>query len=472
MGQLLEAIADPTNLARAWARVRANAGVAGIDGQSVYAFDADAEHQLASLRRRLLSAERYVPPPVRRVDIPKPDGRTRPLGIPTVSDRVVQQATRQVVEPLFEQHFLPCSFGYRPGRSAQGAVWWVREAINRGDRWVAEFDIMGFFDHIRHGRLLREVAKEVDDPEVIGLIRRWLRAGVLHRRGTRSLAFGHAPRRCHLTAARQHLPASPRRRGAISRVPVDPICRRLRDPGGSTLEGRSCKCSGAGRPGRHRTRCGRGQVRHRRGQGRVRVLGLLVSREVPSTQSERPGQVQGPGPITDPAPSTNLPGSDGRGPAQPAVARVGQLLRHGSCSGPLHESRRVDPDATAVQGSAALQVQEQRCRSSQVAELVLRRARSRASRTTGTHPSSFARLRATSWVSRMRPRKSGSNGGRLGETPGAYPLCALLPGVQTQPSRVRFAGLRPPLTAAWGWLLSGNSPVRHLSRVLNWVSLM
>ena len=94
MGQLLEAIADPTNLARAWARVRANAGAAGIDGQSVHAFDADAEHQLASLRRRLLSAERYVPPPVRRVDIPKPDGRTRPLGIPTVADRVVQQATR------------------------------------------------------------------------------------------------------------------------------------------------------------------------------------------------------------------------------------------------------------------------------------------------------------------------------------------------------------------------------------------
>jgi len=178
MGQLLEAIADPTNLARAWARVRANAGAAGIDGQSVYAFDADAEHQLASLRRRLLSAERYVPPPVRRVDIPKPDGRTRPLGIPTVADRVVQQATRAVIEPLFEQHFLPCSFGYRPGRSAQGAVWWVREAINRGDGWVAEFDIMGFFDHLQHGRLLREVAKEVDDPEVIGLIRRWLRAGV------------------------------------------------------------------------------------------------------------------------------------------------------------------------------------------------------------------------------------------------------------------------------------------------------
>lgn len=183
MGQLLEAIAEPGNLARAWTSVRANRGAAGVDGQSVAAFGADLEHQLAALRQRMLSAERYVPPPVRRVEIPKPDGRMRPLGIPTVADRVVQQATRQVIEPLFEAKFLPCSFGYRPGRSAQAAVYWVREAIRRGDRWVAEFDIMGFFDHLRHPRLLREVAKEVDDPEVIGLVRRWLKAGVLTEAG-------------------------------------------------------------------------------------------------------------------------------------------------------------------------------------------------------------------------------------------------------------------------------------------------
>ncbi len=183
MGQLLEAIADPANLEAAWTRVRANAGAAGIDGQSVDAFDADAEHQLAALRRRLLSAERYVPPPVLRVEIPKPGGRMRPLGIPTVADRVVQQATRQVIEPLFAAKFLPCSFGYRPRKGAKKAAYWVREAIRRGDRWVAEFDIEGFFDHLRHRRLLREVAKEIEDPEVIGLIRRWLRAGVLTDEG-------------------------------------------------------------------------------------------------------------------------------------------------------------------------------------------------------------------------------------------------------------------------------------------------
>jgi group II intron reverse transcriptase/maturase len=114
----------------------------------------------------------------------------RPLGIPTVADRVVQQATRAVIEPFFEAKFLPCSFGYRPRRSAQDAAWWVREAIRRGDRWVAEFDIVGFFDNLRHPRLLRELAKEIDDVEVIGLIRRWLRAGVLTVRGVESRETG------------------------------------------------------------------------------------------------------------------------------------------------------------------------------------------------------------------------------------------------------------------------------------------
>lgn len=192
MGQMLEAIADPANLAEAWTRVRANAGAGGVDRVSVRAFAADEEHQLASLRRRLLSAERYVPPPVRRVVIPKPGkpGKTRPLGIPTVADRVVQQATRQVIEPAFEAKFLACSFGYRPGKSAQKAAWWVREAIRRGDRWVAEFDIRGFFDNLSHNRLLREVAKEVDDPEVIGLVRRWLKAGVLTEAGVEPTTRG------------------------------------------------------------------------------------------------------------------------------------------------------------------------------------------------------------------------------------------------------------------------------------------
>lgn len=186
----MEQIADPANLALAWTKVRANAGASGVDGQTVTAFEADVTGQLAGLRRRLLSAERYVPPPVRRVEIPKPDGRVRPLGIPTVADRVVQQATVQVIGPLFEQRFLACSFGYRPGKGPGQAVMWVHEAIRRGDQWVAEFDIVGFFDNLRHNRLLREVAKVVDDVEVVGLVRRWLRAGVLTESGLQARGAG------------------------------------------------------------------------------------------------------------------------------------------------------------------------------------------------------------------------------------------------------------------------------------------
>ncbi len=112
------------------------------------------------------------------------------LGIPTVADRVVQQAVVQVIGPVFDDRFTPSSFGYRPGRSARDAVGWVREGIRSGDRWVAEFDIVGFFDHLSHNRLLREVAKVIDDPEVIGLVRRWLRAGVLTGRGVEPRAAG------------------------------------------------------------------------------------------------------------------------------------------------------------------------------------------------------------------------------------------------------------------------------------------
>jgi RNA-directed DNA polymerase len=146
VGRLLEQIAEPPNLRRAFFKVRANKGAAGVDRISVAAFENNLERELASLNRRLLSQERYQPRPVRRVDIGKPDGGSRPLGIPTVGDRVVQQATLQVVQPLFERVFVDRSFGFRPGRGAKAALTQVRKQIAQGDRWVAEFDIEGFFD--------------------------------------------------------------------------------------------------------------------------------------------------------------------------------------------------------------------------------------------------------------------------------------------------------------------------------------
>lgn len=180
MGQLLEQIATTANLERAFRKVKANRGAAGVDRISVAAFEGDLDRELAALRRRLLSQERYQPPPVRRVDIDKPGGGSRPLGIPTVGDRVVQQATLQVIGPFFEQVFLDCSYGFRPGRGAKAALGKVRANIAQGDRWVAEFDIEGFFDNLNHARLLRWFRRFVDDPEVVGLVRRWLKAGVMH----------------------------------------------------------------------------------------------------------------------------------------------------------------------------------------------------------------------------------------------------------------------------------------------------
>lgn len=185
MGKLLEQIAEPRNLKVAFFKVRANKGAAGIDRRSVAAFEQNLEQELASLRRRLVSQERYQPPPVRRVEIAKPEGGSRPLGIPTVADRVVQQATLQVVGPLFERVFADCSYGFRPGRGAKAALTQVRGQLDQGDRWVAEFDIEGFFDNLSHARLLRCFAKVVDDPEVVGLVRRWLKAGVVTEDGIR-----------------------------------------------------------------------------------------------------------------------------------------------------------------------------------------------------------------------------------------------------------------------------------------------
>ena len=160
----------------AFKRVKANQGAAGVDGQSIAEFEANLSDNLYKLWNRLSSGS-YFPPPVRRVDIPKASGGTRPLGIPTVADRIAQEVARRYLEPIVEPVFHPDSYGYRPGKSAIEAVHVARERCWRYD-WVLDLDIKGFFDSIDWGLLLKAVRGLTDRPWVLLYIERWLKAPV------------------------------------------------------------------------------------------------------------------------------------------------------------------------------------------------------------------------------------------------------------------------------------------------------
>jgi len=177
---LIDKIWAKPNLEEAFQEVKRNKGAAGVDGVTVQAFESKLEDNVQALQHDLQSRT-YRSKPVKRVYIPKADGTQRPLGIPTVGDRVVQAAAKRILEPIFEEVFLDCSFGFRPGRSAHMALEKIRKDLLAGYLYVIDADLKSYFDTIPHDKLIAAVREEVVDGSVLELLRRFLESGVMDK---------------------------------------------------------------------------------------------------------------------------------------------------------------------------------------------------------------------------------------------------------------------------------------------------
>ena len=176
---LIDKVYSLPNLLESWHEVRANKGAGGVDKESVEDFEGNLNQNLKELHR-LLREKRYTPSPVRQVLIPKTSSENlRPLGIPTVRDRVVQQAIKRIIEPIFERKFKDVSYGYRPKRGAREAIQKCKEYIDSGYRWVVDADIASFFDTVDHKLLMKALNEEIADGTLLDLIERFLKSGVM-----------------------------------------------------------------------------------------------------------------------------------------------------------------------------------------------------------------------------------------------------------------------------------------------------
>src|SRR5438067_1084415 len=175
---VMEAVVERGNLMLAYQRVIENKGAAGVDQLAVSELKDHLKRHWPTIRARLL-ADEYRPMAVRRVDIPKPQGGMRTLGIPTVVDRLIQQALHQVLQPIFEPTFSDASYGFRPGRNAHQALRRAQQYVTSGKRWVVDIDLEKFFDRVNHDLLMSKLALKIGDGRVLKLIRRYLEAGMM-----------------------------------------------------------------------------------------------------------------------------------------------------------------------------------------------------------------------------------------------------------------------------------------------------
>lgn len=177
--QLIEQMVERSNMKKAYSRVMRNKGAAGIDNMPVESLMPYLREKWSEIKEQLVKGQ-YKPKPVKKVEIPKPDGGKRQLGIPTVLDRLIPQAIYQILSPIFEPTFSENSYGFRPGRSAHQAIQQARGYQTEGRRWVVDMDLAKFFDEVNHDILMSRIAKKVKDKKLLLLIRRYLQAGIMN----------------------------------------------------------------------------------------------------------------------------------------------------------------------------------------------------------------------------------------------------------------------------------------------------
>ncbi len=187
--ELLAQILSRSNMYAALDQVTRNRGAPGVDGMRVEQLPEYLKAKWESIREQLQSG-RYKPQPVKRVWIPKANGQKRPLGIPTVLDRLTQQSIAQVLQTIWEPHFHDNSYGFRPGRSAHQAIWYAQNQVREGRNWIVDLDLEAFFDTVNHDRLIHRLKQRTHENAVLRLINRYLKAGVSEQSQTKAITQG------------------------------------------------------------------------------------------------------------------------------------------------------------------------------------------------------------------------------------------------------------------------------------------